>query len=564
MIVPSPAIVSKAGARRLPRLALVLLCLAYGLSGFVGRDAWKSADMAGLGLMAELASGGTSWWAPTLAGFAPEEPALLPYWLGAWALQIAPAWIAPDFAARLPFMVMLALVMAGTWYGTYYLARTPLAQPVAFAFGGEAKPADYARAIADGALLALLACLGLAQLAHETTPALAQLGFAALLFFSAAALPFKARTAGWSASVALAGLALAGAPSLAFLWGAGAAVIHLVSGPADADARSELRGSSMVVFVGCLLVLGLSHSLDLLRWKVEVPTLQTVWSGHVELLIWFTWPAWPLTLWTLWRWRRHLHSRHLALPLWFVVVAVGAALSSPTPDRSLLLALPALACLAAFALPTLQRQVSALIDWFTLLFFSGCAFTVWVVWIAMQTGVPAQPAANVQRLAPGFEPHLSVGVLALAIVATLAWAWLVRWRVGRHQPAIWTSLVLPAGGVTLSFFLAMSLWMPLLNYAQSYRLLVQRTLNHLPDATCVEIIGLGLGQIAAFRFYGQLPLQPLSAQAPQCPWLLAEPRPDGSMPAELNAVLWDEPLLIRHPANAGESVLVLKRSLQQP
>ena len=65
------------------------------------------------------------------------------------------------------------------------------AQPVAFAFGGEAQPTDYARAIADGALLALIACLGLAQLAHETTPALAQLLFASHLFFGVAALPYR-------------------------------------------------------------------------------------------------------------------------------------------------------------------------------------------------------------------------------------------------------------------------------------------------------------------------------------------------------------------------------------
>jgi hypothetical protein len=40
---------------------------------------------------------------------------------------------------------------------------------VAFAFGGEAQLIDYARAMADAALLALVACLGLAQLSHETT-----------------------------------------------------------------------------------------------------------------------------------------------------------------------------------------------------------------------------------------------------------------------------------------------------------------------------------------------------------------------------------------------------------
>jgi hypothetical protein len=53
---------------------------------------------------------------------------LLPYWLGAWAMQLAPGWIAPDFAARLPFGLMLVLVLVATWYGIYQLARSPGAQ----------------------------------------------------------------------------------------------------------------------------------------------------------------------------------------------------------------------------------------------------------------------------------------------------------------------------------------------------------------------------------------------------------------------------------------------------
>ena len=85
-----------------------------------------------------------------------------------------------------------------------------------------------------------------------------------------------------------------------------------------------------------------------------------------------------------------------------------------------LLLLPALAALAAFALPTFQRSVSALIDWFTLLFFSFCAIVIWVIWLSLQTGVPAKPASNVARLAPGFEP--SFGWLPfVAVPITAAW-----------------------------------------------------------------------------------------------------------------------------------------------
>ncbi len=562
----TPAIVAQAAARRLPRGALLLFCLAYLLPGFVGRDAWKIDDVAALGYMWELASGSAQWLHPTLVGITPENPALLPYWLGAWAIQWGPTGLAGDALARLPYMALLALALAATWYGTYYLARSPGAQPVAFAFGGEALPKDYARAMADGGLLAFIACLGLAQLGHETNPAVAQLGFAALLFYALATLHFHWRTALLCAALGVLGLGLSGAPTLALLFATGGAAIHLLERKTgdDSTERDLLPARTVTLLAACAsLCAFLFLRLDLWRWKIEIPaaTLAEL-SSALQLLTWFTWPAWPLALWTVWRWRAHLFSknlsRHLALPVWFVLVTLGSTLTTSSPDRTLLLGLPAYAALAAFALPTLKRQVAALIDWFTLLFFCGCGIIIWVVWIAMQTGFPSQPAANVARLAPGFEPQFSWLAFAIAVVATLVWGWLVKWRVGRHRAAIWKSLVLPAGGAALCWTLLMTLWMPLLNYTQSYNALVRHTLERMEPRGCVETLGLKAGKLAAFQIYGQLELKPIQAQA-QCPWLISEPGEATMQPRWVNQTQWDLMAQMHHPADGNETVLLYRR-----
>ena len=159
---PSPAIVAQEGVRRLPRWGLLLFCAIYILAGFVWRDPWKGDDITSFGYMLELARGHASWLKPGMLGESANFHTLLPYWLGAWAIQISPAWMTASQAVRLVFMAVLALTLLGCWFSIYYLARSRAAQPVSFAFGGEARPADYARAIADGGLLALLACLGLA------------------------------------------------------------------------------------------------------------------------------------------------------------------------------------------------------------------------------------------------------------------------------------------------------------------------------------------------------------------------------------------------------------------
>ena len=195
---PSPALVTQRAVQRLPRLALLLFCAAYVLPGLFGRDPWRNADQTAFGYMLAIAEGRTGWFAPAIGGLQPEN-AVLPHWLGALFIRLLSPFVDAPMAARVPFGLLLAGVLILTWYTTFHLARTEAAQPVAFAFGGEADPVDYARAMADGALLALIASLGLLQLGHETTPELAQLFAAALALWAAAAAPFR----GWRARIAM-------------------------------------------------------------------------------------------------------------------------------------------------------------------------------------------------------------------------------------------------------------------------------------------------------------------------------------------------------------------------
>lgn len=565
---PTPAIVTQRAVRRLPRLALLLFCAAYVLPGFIGREPWKNADVTAFGYMMELASGRSHWLAPQLTGLPADTDSLLPYWLGALAVKLAPTWIAPDFAVRIPFVMLLVVTLIATWQGVYHLGRSVGAQPVAFAFGGEANTIDYARAMADGGLLALMGCLGLAQLAHETTPALAQLCFTAVLFYAFAAAPSKTPGPALGLAVGLTGLVLSGAPAMATLFGVGGLALTVLGPQSDDSAarRRKLLWAVAIVGVSACAAL-LAWQLQMWRWRITGSALSAgeAWlmvRGMGNLLLWFTWPAWPLALWTLWRWRRQLSlgdpAHHILLPLWFAVVAIGSAAFTQPSDRTLLLGLPALATLAAFALPTFKRSATALIDWFTLLFFTLASLTIWVIWVSLQTGVPRQPALNVARLAPGFEPSFSAIAFAVALAATLAWAWLVKWRVGRHRPAIWTSLVLPASGTALCWLLLMTLWLPVLDYARSYKAQVRLVAAILNNPSCVEIYGLNRGQISAFTFHGALKLQPASRRA-QCPWLLVDVNARDTLPKSVNLQQWDLLATIPRPADKNDDILVYQR-----
>jgi 4-amino-4-deoxy-L-arabinose transferase-like glycosyltransferase len=279
------------------------------------------------------------------------------------------------------------------------------------------------------------------------------------------------------------------------------------------------------------------------------------------------WPAWPLALWTLWGWRRHLAQRHLAIPLLVWGVGLAACVAMDGADRPLMLGLPGVAVLAAFALPTLQRGRSAAVDWFSVFFFTLCAALVWLFYVAMQTGVPHAALLRVQALAPGFPTSLSWIELVLALLATLAWLWLVRWRTGRHREVIWKSLALPAGGVALCWLLLMTLGLPLLDYGRSNRPLVERLVRHVPQASCIAAPGAPQSLVAALEFHGhrRVDATVLSAQgACQAMVLvvaLRGPTVDRSVAmAQAQARYgWTEIARERRPTDRNEVVVVYRR-----
>lgn len=550
MNTPNPALVTQRAARRLPRPALLLLCAAYVVPGVFGRDPWRNADITAFGTMLSLADGRSPWFAPELGGV-PVNTELLPYWLGAAFIKLLSPAVDPALVARIPFAALLALVLALTWYTSYHLARTEAAQPVSLAFGGEATTVDYARAIADATVLALIACLGLLQLGHETTPELMQLFATSLFQWALAAAPFHTWRPRLAAVAALVMLAGSGAPTFSLGVGLAGGVVCLRS------SYPAVRRFVPWVGVGILGAVAVAAGFGTWAWRVE-PILGG-WDlvQNPRLWVWFLWPAWPLAAWTLWRWRHYLLHRHVSVPL---VVATSAMLTSITmgaSDRALLLGLPGLAVLAAFALPTLNRSTSAAIDWFSMLLFTLLAGALWVIYLSVQTGLPPQPAANVHKLAPGFVPSFSALPLAVALAATACWVWIVRWRTGRHREALWKSLVLPAGGVTLCWTLLATLGLPILDYARSTRAVVERVARHVPRGNCIAAPGQAPSLVAGLEYHGRFRVDAGdSAARSTCRYLVrVEPRSGMASPG----ADWTLVARERRPSDRNHWVVIYRR-----
>jgi 4-amino-4-deoxy-L-arabinose transferase-like glycosyltransferase len=510
---PNPALVSQREAAPLPRLALLVLCAAYVLPGLVGRDPWRSADITSFGYIVNIAAGKTGWLAPSVGGV-PADGALLPYWIGAIFVRVL-ALLDPIIAARIPFALLLAIAISLTWYAAYHLARSESAQPLPFAFGGEAAPVDYARAIADGAVLALIASLGLLQLGHETTPELVQLAAVTLYLYGLASGPARPMRGGALAALALVVLAASGGPSIAMLLAAAGAATAMRS-----PTTSRVAALAWLA-IGAVLAAAVASALG--AWANRLGSFASAAQvlGLARQIGWFAWPAWLLALWTLWQWRQRLASWHIVVPLAATATLLCAWLAMAGSDRALMLTLPAVAVLAAFALPTLQRSAAAAIDWFSVFFFTIAVATGWVFYVAMQAGTPAPLAANVAKLSPGYTNAFSWPELVLALIGTAAWLWLVRWRTGRNRHPLWKTLVLPAGGVSICFLLVMTLLLPPLDNARSYRGMMQRIARVVPMGSCVAAPGMARAEVVALEYFGHYRVDATDSAAESgCPYLL--------------------------------------------
>lgn len=535
----TPARLTATAAAKLPRLFLSTVGLVYILAGLFYRDPWKTDDVTGLATMLTALSGQEhAWLLPQVGHLAQAQDGPLVTWVGAlfiWALSpLLELFFSPlnaaIIASRLPNILWFAILTSSIWYGTYLLGRRAEAQPLALPFGGEPGERDYGRMLADAALLLIVATVGIIWRMHETSEVPAVIAFQALALYAAARMLDHPVSGAVTLGVAI------GASFLARGWLGclplmlALPILFIPGGPL-AGARKWLAVS---LLIGAALMLlwwipartfGPYWTQSWLAWSRHVfdwPSARA-WLNIVRDLPWFLWPTWPLALLALWRWRGWFAAPHIRIPLGF---ALGAALvllasSDPFEPEYSTLAVPC-AVLAAFALPTLRRGVVNTLDWFAVMCFSLTAATVWLGWIALQTGWPAQISANIARQTRGFDIHVAWPATAIALLGSLAWIVLVRWRL-RSQPAgLWRGTALSAGGLLTTWLLLATLWMPALDYVRSYRdvsaSLAQALDRDRQPGECIRTEGLGSGQRASFLVFNQIEF---SFDA-QCPLLLQQ------------------------------------------
>ena len=512
----------------LPAAGLALLAAIYVFMGLFGHSPWKTEDAIGMGIAHQmLSSGPETWLLPRLAGEIYLDDGPLYYALAALCAKLLSFILAPHDGMRLASGLCM---VATLWFvraaaREWFRGREPSAQPAA--------------AEGDGAALILIGTLGLFVHAHEVLAENAALTGAAFAWYGLA----RSRSSGTRGALWF-GLGLAVA-----LWSKGPAPLLVplaaaLAAPAlGAPWRTRAHLRFLAIGLGVLALAMLawygvlrseSESLPAAWWSRQWDHPALSWERvlrQLQLLCWSTWPAWPLAAVAL-RDRRH---RLAGDPILSIAAGVLAGLAVFVFSRELNevfvmpLMLP-LALAAGAGVPALRRGAASGFASFGAMTFTVLGGIVWVGWIAMVTGTPERLARNFSKLEPGFVASFDAGALAIALVLTLLWlALLLRSERSAHRStAFW------AGGVALFWGLAMTLWLPWIDYGKTYRPVatslaaaikssgVKNTQGNTQGA-CIESRGLGEAQRAVFHYYGGIVTRRLEVHARgNCPLLLVQ------------------------------------------
>lgn len=526
IITPSstPARLTSSAASKLPRLLLWAVGLLYIFAGLLFRDPWKSDDVIGLATMLSALQheGWQAWTTPQIGDLAYAEIGPLSVWIGAVSIIVfSPLFTlftseidASILASRVPNLLYFLILISTLWQGMFRLASQKAAQPLPLPFGGEPSAIDYGRMIADAGLLLCVATIGIIWRLHETSAVPLSLALYSTTFYALSLFLKKP----WQGAILL-GVAIGCSFLNQGLWVSFSFIISTITAfTLCLSLRQHLKPlllalSIAILIALCWIVPAKNYEYWWQHWQlwhlaqVNWPNLNKLLSSGRDLL-WFLWPTWPLVIVALWQWRAWLRFAHIAIPFSLLMGPVVLLLSHQNafePEYSLLVV--PFAALAAFALPTLRRAAINSFDWFAVMCFSLIAATIWLGWFAQHTGWPPKIANSIYRQTQGLDVSISWLALLIAVLGTMAWGGLVLWRLRTHPPALWRGTVLSAGGLITAWLLLVTLWLPALDYARSYRHVsneLHQQLQQLAPHNCVRALGLGLGQRASFYTFNQL------------------------------------------------------------
>ena len=470
---------------------LLLLCGIWILLGLVGHEPWKPLESSSTNIVKNILNGSSLIAPMAQAQTIPDTPPLY-YLSAAISAKLFSPLLRLHDGARLVnvFWMTIVLLMAGM-------------------NGREL----WARGVGRHATFIMMGTIGLIVVAHSLTTEIASLAATSTGFYALA----LSKRRPWRASVLL-GLALGvgflsdGLLPLLILFSTALALPTLFKAWRTQSFITVISISILIatpLIAAWILILHF-QSPELLTnwWQMNLDSLgQSNYCYFTKILIWYAWPAFPLAVWGLWRYRSQLLNKpkFQLILTFFVCTLLILGFSAAAKDINALPLLLPLVALAAGSVEQLKRGAAAALNWFGVMLFGMMGLLIWLGWFAMLTGHPAKIKERMQFLSGMRETNFYWVSFIIAAFITLIWL-LVCLRAKQTNKSTVTNW---AVGMTFGWGLLMTLWLPMIDSAKSYRSLFTSMSQALPKGYhCVNGLNVGQAQRLLLNYYTDIRLQP--------------------------------------------------------
>ena len=470
----------------------LLVVVAYVLIGLVGHDPWKQDETYIFGAIQEFLESG-NWLIPRVAGEPFMEKPPLYHWVAsAMAYSFRPMLPLHD-GARLASGIFVAVTCLAIGWTARHL---------------------WGAGTGRYAVLTMLANLGTALYAHImitdlTVMAGAAVACGGIIFITNA--PVRA------------GLLIGSGIGIGFLGKGlflpGVAVLTAIALPI---LFAQWRNQKFIICIGAAIFASLpwvgmwpialylkdpklfqewfwvNNVGRFLGFSVEILGAENSNGYWLRTLAWFAFPAFPLACFALLRnWIAIKTKGEVQFLVVFSSIMLLTLFTSASARESY--ALPVLVPLSLLAAHVTQRLptiIDVAWDWICRIGFWAVAFVIWGAWLTIWAGYQV-PWNKFNELLPTAD----VPITSAAPLAALALTFSVAILTFRLQYWRGRGLISWVLGLQLCVGLLLTLWMPWLDAAKSYRGVFLSMQKVLPlNPTCVESVSLGESERAMLRY----------------------------------------------------------------
>lgn len=188
---------------------------------------------------------------------------------------------------------------------------------------------------------------------------------------------------------------------------------------------------------------------------------------YFQTLLWYLIPSWILVVWTIYKRRSKIFADNIlyANIIFAGLLLIFAVISGKYDESPVFPIIIPFVLIASVEIDSIRISIVSLLNWFSIFTFGISGICVFLLYAALNFGHPRNLFSYAQFYAPGYIFNFNIWQLALAIIITVIWIFMVTRKHirGREMVTNWAS------GTTFCLVIFVSLCLPWFDSLLSFK-----------------------------------------------------------------------------------------------